>query len=213
MGVRIDGPLGAFEIPGEPEVTRRTALGITEGVWDGEYAHEEIPKTGINRILDIGAGWGAYVVWAHKNWPEASIDCYEPHETARKFLEANIINCKVPNVTVHGAAVTVKEKPLFGVGEDWGSATTHFNDTGVPVAAIHPKDLPPADMLKCDAEGVEIEIVPNYPHLKSLKVLIYEFHNRQYRRELREFCEKAGLRCLKEDSADRGWGVAIWVPT
>jgi FkbM family methyltransferase len=209
------GPQGPFYVPMKPQKTREICEAIAYEVWNGEYAHPDLPS-GLKRIIDIGAGWGAFAVWALSQHPGAEIDAYEPHDRACELLRRN-----APSVRVHQMAVTVQSTAKLSVGEydsmdNWGARTVHGMTTGQSVAVLHPCDLPPCDLLKIDAEGVEPEIVENYPHLDGVQVLLYEFHNAEHRKQLRTFCERAGFRQLREVQAGSHnafmcWGPSIWI--
>ena len=211
----IDGPLGPFAVPSEPDTTRRICENIARDVWAGEYRHDALP-TNVGRIIDIGAGWGAFAVWALSQWPGATIDCYEPHGAACDYLRRN-----APTAHAHEAAVTVQETAVLSVGvhdnlDNWGALTVVGTTAGTTVATVHPRDLPPCDVLKIDAEMVEPEILENYQHLDGVKAVLYEFHTAEHRARLRAFCTKAGFVCLREvqvgaHSADIQWGPSIWV--
>ena len=203
----LAGPIGPFLIPSEPPETLRICEALTRAVWAGEYEHAELPTSGIRSVLDIGAGWGAFAVWALARWgADLVIDGYEPHEEAFAFLKMN-----APSVKLHPVAVTTDPAPVLCINEDWGGCSVYRVKEGRPVKALHPMHLPPADVLKIDAEGVEPEVLENYEHMGSLKALIYEFHHIDHRDRLRPICEAAGLRQVREDT-DCTYGTAIWVP-
>lgn len=202
----IDGPLGPFLIPAEPPETSRICEGISMHVWDGEYDHPELPTAGVASVLDVGAGWGAFAVWAIHRWGSGVvIDGYEPHEEALAYLRTN-----APQVRVHHAAVTIEPAPRLCINEDWGGCSVYHVTEGRPVAAIHPRDLPVADVLKIDAEGVEPEILDNYRHFGTLKALIYEFHHLDHKEAIRPLCHRGGLRQVREDQ-DGTYGTSVWV--
>lgn len=196
-----------FVIPTEPELTHEHASWIVNGVMAGEYDAPGLPVMNGARVLDIGAHCGAFVRWAESRWTGLTVDCYEPNAAACALIAQN-----APDALVHNVAVTVDPAPRFGLPPDWGSAKTHGlgSDEGVEVAAIHPKDLPPADVLKCDAEGVEVEVLTNYPHWDGLQVLMYEYHSLEHRDLLQAIASGHGFRCLREQ-ADGTYGSSIWV--
>lgn len=201
----MQGPLGEFRIPESPETTREHVRVLTELVFGGEYDHPELP-TDVRSIVDIGAGWGAFAVWARAKWPAASVDCYDPHDEATRYLVQN-----APWATLHPVAVSSAPNPKYAVDWEWGSGRIiNIGDRGDVVASVHPKALPACDVLKCDAEGIEPDVVANYPYIESLKALIYEFHSPEHRAALREMCTARGLRNLREDDSE--YGTAIWVP-
>ena len=206
----IEGPLGAFAIPNSPGLARRSTEYISRAVWAGEYDHPEL-EGAVGSILDIGAGWGAFAVWARRKWPEARIEAYEPAARTHAFFMKN-----APWANLIQAAVSIDPEPTLSLGEDWGSPNTsglfEKDAPRVRVASVHPRDLPAVDLLKIDAEGVESEILENYPHMTSLKVCIYEWHSAAHRARCRAACEKMSWICLRDTSIYRGeLGVAIWV--
>ena len=201
----MKGPIGEFEIPEAPENTREHVRALSQQVFDGEYDHPDLPKDGVRRILDIGCGWGAFAVWAHTLWPDARIIGYDPHEAALSYFHRN-----APFAAAFPIAVTAEARALYGVSWEWGSGHTRGRTDGREVTAFHPRFLAEADILKCDAEGVEIDVVGGYPFLRELKALIYEFHSPEDRTTLRAMCRHYGFRNIKESTED--YGVSIWLP-
>lgn len=220
MSITLDGPIGPFIIPHAPSHTRNVCEWVAREVWGGEYDHPELPDD-VEHILDIGAGWGAFAVWALKRFPKATIDCYEPHAAASDYLRLNVPEDRV---RIHRVAVTVQKKAWLSVGpydslENWGALTVHDTSSdmpGIEVETLHPSMLPPSDLPKIDAEGVEPEFMQSYPHLAGARGLIYEFHNATHRRQLRNLSTLAGFRCLREmqsggHTEEVVWGPSIWV--
>lgn len=215
--VTIEGPCGPFLLPAEPEITRNVCEAICKEVWAGEYDHPELPTLGNGgTILDVGAGWGAFAVWAHKRWPNAEVWSYEPHAAAFALL---LENCR--HKELHGnryeVAVTAIAHPRLALFENWCSNSTYsdVNPTTrllgyADVEGLHPRMLPPASILKIDAEGVEIEILANYQHWDVLKAVLYEYHSKEHKIALFDICLDRGMRLLHE-SAQEAYGVALWV--
>ena len=205
----IEGPLGPFIIPETDDPrTLMACKWITDGVFAGEYEHPELPLN-IRTILDIGGGWGAFAVWARAKWGDGiSVIAYEPHEAAAVYHEKN-----APWTALIRMAVTTQPAPRLFADADWGGAKTHRQTEGVPVTPRHPSALPKVDLLKCDAEGVEAEILEHYPYLPELKALIYEFHSPELREECRAIAARRcpTFRQVFEEKA-RDYGVSIWLP-
>jgi FkbM family methyltransferase len=221
--VSIDGPIGSFMIPKEPAETQRVCAGLSRGVWGfpggydmpdkkiPEYDHEALTIPDVQRVIDIGAGWGAFAVWALGRWGKnIELECYEPNPLAVPYLSENT---RGYNVHVHQRAVSTNPSVVLRRGIDWGELQTHPDGEGDHVAVIHPRDLPPCDVLKCDGEGIELDVLRNYQHFKTLKAVIYEWHNANHRALLREICQNAGLRCVRDDNGPwgDGNGAAVWV--
>jgi FkbM family methyltransferase len=198
-----------FEIPKEPPNTREHAQWICSQVFGGEYDHPELPKDGIRTVVDIGSHVGAFPVWAKAKWPEIeAFDCYDPNVKANAIAARNVALCG--SVRIHTVAITTDANPKYLLPWDWGSAKTHGISDGVSVPAMHPRDLPAVDLLKCDAEGIEPEVLTEYRHWDSLKVLLYEFHYPAHRELLWEIATRRGFRNLSQATGD--YGVSIWIP-
>lgn len=208
----IAAPSGRpFRIPSDPENTRDHARWICEQVFEGEYDHPELPSD-IRTAIDIGSHVGSFAVWAAKRWPMlVRIDCYDPNELACDIAAANVAGLG-QIVDLHSVAVTEQPVAYFGLPWDWGSAKTHQLQAteGFEVTTLHPRDLPAAELLKCDSEGTEIEVLNHYQHWGTLKALLVEFHNPNHRVAQRKIATARGFRCLREQ--DHPYGVAIWIP-
>jgi hypothetical protein len=210
----IAGPLGPFGLPDADPRTRASTEILTRQIFEqGAYDHPELPTEGIRTILDIGAGWGAFAVWAMHRWPGANITCYEPHDRAAELLLENVTRYGVPGlVAISRCAVTTEFAPRLNGCEDWGSYHTHgTGDGGWPVSAIDPKYLPPCDLVKVDNEGCEIEFLENYPN--TPRVMLIEWHGSANRARVTEIAESRGYRCLRNDPEEPGYGVGVWVKT
>jgi FkbM family methyltransferase len=216
--VTLAGPLGDFLIPAGPPKTREVCEFLTKLLWSGEYDHDAIGEPDV--ILDIGAGWGGFAVWAAARWPRARrIICIEPHRQAFDLLKVNAakIALSSPDRTVEfiEAAVTSDPDAVYSCHEDWGAGRTHGQTSGVRVPIIHPRDLPPCDLAKCDAEGVEAEVLACYAHWAGLKALIYEWHDRSLHDHCQAICEvRGGMRLASEHPGPWGMdqGDAVWLP-
>lgn len=217
------GPLGPFRIPLEPQNTSEHARWVCEMVWQGEYDDprlpEEITEERPVRVVDVGSHCGAFAVWAAKKWGAGAlemtaphwtggsmeVDCYDPIADACELCQVN-----APFARVHNVAVTTDPAPRLAQSWDWGSAKTHEIVDGVPVTPLHPRDLPACDVFKCDAEGVEPDVLGGYMHWDDVQVLLYEFHNVDHRQVLWEMATARGFHNLREQ-ADGTYGSSIWV--
>ena len=204
----IDGPLGPFYIPAWPEDTMRSCEKISRDVWGGEYAHPDLPADGIARILDVGACLGAFSVWARSVWgKDVGVVSYEPYDAAYEYLKLN-----AGATETRLAAVTSATTASLNVCSDWGMSSTTFHwwdGRKIQVPVVHPRDLPSCDLLKIDAEGVEAEVLAEYPHWDGLRVIMYEWHSQPLRLEcMRTVCRRGGFRLLAE--RESGNGVCIW---
>jgi FkbM family methyltransferase len=216
-----------FHVPAAPEATHLSCMNMSLAIFAGDY---DAPYVGpVRRILDVGANMGAFVRFARARWGlDVEIDCYEPAAHCWPYLEANHPEEEIaagvgapgyeratarvpsPRVRVHRVAVTVDPAPILEVRDDWGSVNTYKAAAGVRVPALHPRELPAADVLKVDAEGVEPEIFEHYPHLGGVKIAIFEWHCDEHHKALDVLCRAAGLGQHRAVGIP-GQGVAVWV--
>jgi FkbM family methyltransferase len=185
------------------------------GVFDGEYAYPKLPdEPEVRTVLDIGANVGAFAVWACRRWPRARLNCYEPHPFARGLLEKNTAHLPVTIDGhaistfggVHGGSVDLfegadngQEGCNLGLTTIYDNLLTHVVGKVANVPALHPADLPSADILKIDAEGVEWEILKNYPHLDDTWLVLLEFHRAEDIRPIESIMDLAGFRQFRRE--------------
>jgi lipopolysaccharide transport system permease protein len=163
-------------------------------VMDGKY-EAGFDGSGLT-ILDIGANVGSFTLWANLRWPESTIYAYEPEPRTFALLVSNIGN--LPNVTCYNVAVYPSEKeqePLYsrypGDGEAGlvvylGKMFAKLPEDGiVSVRVLHPKYLPPCDIIKIDTEGAEPEILGNM-NLHGVSMILMEYHYAEHRDRIKD---------------------------
>lgn len=174
-------------------------------VLDGAYDVPELSFDAPPVVLDVGANVGAATIWFAKRYPGCTIHAYEPHpDNIAAFL---VNTTEVQNVTMHAGAVV-------GLAR-WGATTTLFDGqsgpgqrsiyrlgeqkaVGVTVKTIAARDLPPADLLKIDTEGCEVEILEGYAHLAGVKAVLLEWHRLEDYKRLLTLLPQQGLRLVKD---------------
>ena len=200
----IPGPLGNFAIPADPAACSEV---LATNLWAGEYDHPQLPRDGIRTLLDVGMNVGAFSAWAAARWPGVRIDGYEPNRDAAEYAELNL-----PDALVHRLAVCIDPDPTLNVHADWGCSSTRYSDmdrnVALKVPALHPRDLPAADVLKVDGEGVEPEVAEHYRHFPTLKLFMCEFHSPEDLKRIVRVVESHGMWPLKIEAKYQG--VAIW---
>ena len=181
-----------------------TMLGLVD-VLDGAYDIHGLSFDTPPTILDIGANVGAFSVWAVKRFPGAQIVAYEPHPEMAMMYTENMRGREARRVAVVGKPLSSPTIFLADGPHNPGERTvrpvkgTHL-ETGLEVPWIAAKDLPPCDVLKIDAEGVEPEILANYPHLMKCTAVMLEWHSALHYRQIREFMMARGFHCLVDRS-------------
>jgi FkbM family methyltransferase len=169
---------------------------------DQEY-EAPFPFRSPPRVLDIGANCGAFALWATKHFPGCTIDAYEPNPEALTFLRKNVqtydLRTHVHAVGVRGESGRALLRRGIASGKtniccasfvDVGSQA----EDGVDVEVLDAAELPPADVVKVDTEGCELEILRRYlaTHAKPVLVLL-EAHSRSDRVLLEALLDEAGL--------------------
>jgi FkbM family methyltransferase len=154
-------------------------------VLGGEY---DAPFYGAGlTILDVGANVGAFSVWADLRWPRSRIHAYEPHPGTFDMLVRNIghlpnVHCEQVAVYPGGRATVPLISRYAGDGEagvvdalvtTWRALPA---DRMIEVPTLAPDRLPPADIIKVDAEGSEAAIVEGLK-LERASLLLVEYQN------------------------------------
>lgn len=224
---RKDGEFTVHGICGRYEPTLAKELGEWGDRCGQEYSYlQRTCLEDVRVVLDVGANVGAFAVWASRIWWPGLVEhvhCYEPNETLWPYLDANM--GLLPNRTRHTVwrvAVTTDPNPIFhehdqaGRSHTWGSRYAEDRDgpgwhPGRPAIGLHPRELPPADCLKLDCEGVEGEIVHHYKYWDRLKVVMAEWHSHENRVALFQACAANGLLLRKNDCGETEQGVGCWV--
>jgi hypothetical protein len=211
----LDLPSGRFAVPARPLEVSRHVETCSRNVLYGEYAYPRDAAEPVRTILDIGCNVGAFIVWAKQWWPDVTrIDAYDPNLDAIQLARDN---AGAAPVFLHHEAVTVDPSPLLcpsdtiGQADNWGGWHTHGVTQGLRVPGLHPRDLPAADVLKCDNEGAGHEVFEHYPHWGGVRVALYESHHERERDVMRACCEKAGLVRVKGHDDGRYQDVCVWV--
>lgn len=149
-----------------------------------------LPKTIIEKIIDIGSNYGYFSLWIQSQNPktkifslmiEPSIRCQrslknlvsQPILEGRyKYINKAIANPKSESVDFY-------DRP-FMASSILQSSTY---ESSILVEPLKEKDLyndisPPFDLIKCDIEGAEWEFLINYPKvIKDSKYLLLEWHS------------------------------------
>ena len=160
-------------------------------------------------VLDIGANIGAFMQHARKLWPEAVIYCYEPMCSNTCQLRQNVDGL---TEIVSAAVREHNGVDMIHVGDLCVTSSFHKGkrqtNYTVPVECIAAKQLPPADVIKIDTEGCEVEIVKNL-RLFRCKYLMIEYHSKEDRKEILKFIEPLTFESIY-DSYGEDVGVIVF---
>lgn len=122
------------------------------------------------RILDCGSNIGMSVLYFKWMYPLARITCFEPNPEACTYLERNIAQNKLADVSVHQAAVSGTAGTLLLQTESVTKAspgaslfrTKYAGEAPpieVPVVTLSSFVTEPIDLLKLDVEGAEGAVI------------------------------------------------------
>jgi FkbM family methyltransferase len=176
-------------IPLEFHLPGGVGEGIVREVLAGEYESGYVGEQ--LRVLDIGANVGAFSIWAAHRWPGSTIQAYEPNPSTFALLQTN--TRRYPMIRCHNAAVYPSPGPeeeffFRGVADGQAGLVGELCDTfasealrqgeRIKVPVTHPRDLPPADVVKIDVEGAEATIV-THGEFSGTSLLLLEFQHRR----------------------------------
>lgn len=156
---------------------------VTQEILEGQsYPAPPLrPEVNIRTIVDIGACIGAFAVYAHNIWPSAHIQCWEPSPVAAALLRENAPFADIFASGVAGHLRNLYLSPnnrlalskLTELGGDIPQATL------IAAPSLFQRLKNPADIIKIDTEGMEVEILYSIqPHINAAHVVYVESHNR-----------------------------------
>ncbi|MBE2319365.1 FkbM family methyltransferase [Solirubrobacter sp. CPCC 204708] len=182
----------ALDLSGLSPIMRSEVASAAQDVFGGEY---DAPYAGRDlAILDLGANVGAFALWAQLRWPGSTITSYEPDPETFALLKRNTRDH--PKIhRVHAAVYPMDaastglvrrgggdiEAALAPVATEFLSGADAAESIEVPV--VHPRDLPPADIIKLDVEGCELAILVALD-LTAVSLIMLEYHDLERRREI-----------------------------
>jgi len=152
-----------------------------------EYMLHTLPSYAKPTILDVGAHVGSFAFYALRRWPDGRVISFEPHPETFGMLRSNVdgLPVEVRNVAVVHPRRSETMRLFEGVSgrhecslrDDvrWPHCSQKLNEW-VDVSTVDAAELPPADVLKVDTEGSEVEILSGYKHLRGVRALLVEPH-------------------------------------
>ena len=130
-------------------------------------------------ILDIGANVGCFTRWAKYRWPESIIYAYEPLPDCIEYLVKNTEDTKGVFITQCAIGARSETRKMYHGGENRGMSSFNQSEytrsTSIDVSVKPAFQLPNADIVKCDTEGAEIEILSGLSFKPD--VILVEYHS------------------------------------
>ena len=187
----------AANVPITIEAPEQMLYAIKEvfaGEYEPGYFGEEL------NILDLGANVGSFSLWANLRWPRSIVYAYEPHPGTFAILKRN--TASFDNIRPVNAAVfpTETERVLYfgrfdgdgeaGVADCMTATFSHLDSENTfSVSALHPRELPPADIIKVDVEGAEVGILKNM-NLSAAALILVEYQNDANRADIKDILKE-----------------------
>lgn len=141
-------------------------------------------------IVDVGAAFGDYAIFAASKSSTNSVYAFEPFTQSREYLEENIRLNGLSNITVLPFALNDKEATLeLDVSKrEPGSFSTHSVASGAELLKVEAITLERAfetlsirhcDILKIDCEGAEYSILMSAPFslFDRIDKIVMEYHD------------------------------------
>jgi len=136
-------------------------------------------------IVDIGAAFGDFSVFAAQKSPLNKIIAVEPLPSSQKLLQQNININKLKNIKIFSGGIS-STKSKINISENnknYGhSQTSLVSSLSAPSISL-PKlfskyNLKHCHLIKCDCEGAEYDIFSNIPSSIYAKIdrIIMEYH-------------------------------------
>ncbi|MEY2701671.1 MAG: hypothetical protein RLY43_304 [Bacteroidota bacterium] len=134
-------------------------------------------------IIDAGANIGLSTLYFKKLFKNAKVISFEPDPYIFNFLEKNIINQKLSDITLINKGLSNKEDTTNFYSEKSDGGRIAQKEDKDSIIQVQLTKLSPflneeVDFLKIDIEGSEIEVLKECKdNLKNVKNIFVEFHS------------------------------------
>ena len=139
-------------------------------------------------VLDVGSNFGIFSSWIKIKFPKALVTAIEPHPDVLPFLERNAAALGfnvMPNAVSQGGHPVLmdisNDSTTSYVLDSTDSANSLSGLTTVKVESvswdhIFDNHSDKVDLLKCDCEGGELDLLSDINLLKRSRVIVMEYH-------------------------------------
>lgn len=213
----------SYEMLARPQTVTGSDLFILREVLVEETYREVLTLLGSGpiRLVDLGANLGAATIWLHRAQGLTEAHCFEPDPDSFRLCEFNLRQngCTVAQAWPQAVGATTREATIFADPDRPAQTSLYRKEVsrnaqtrGIQVISFrdwlsdHPGDF---DLLKCDCEGAEWEILETTPEVyRRFKVVVIEVHqNPASQRALAEFPEvlaRQGFSTVRWDARPNG---------
>lgn len=182
---------------------------IKETVIDDVYKLNNLINPGL--IIDVGAAFGDFTIFAAKMFPSSQILCFEPDPVYFTLLKKNIILNKINNITCFNYAISCKKRYKLYMQANHGNSSymkrkKYYQKISVKTKKLSDFITPQVKLLKIDCEGAELDILQSAADnkLSLVKNIALEYHNftiPNMDNVIKQKLTKQGFSCtLKQDS-------------
>jgi FkbM family methyltransferase len=173
--------------------SNKNELGILRAIFENREYSDYFPFYRKSCIIDIGAHYGYFSIFAHNNTDKDSVICaIEPNKSNYKHLEENISDCNINNIRSYNCAIGGKSEfsklyqgqtPNHSIVENYILLKQNGSFEEVEVKTLEEflieNNLDKIDFLKIDCEGAEFSILENTPDYIYDRIITIsmEFHD------------------------------------
>lgn len=154
------------------------------------YLNQDYEKNGIEighdwTIVDIGAAFGDFSIFAAQKSSHNKVLAIEPLPSSLNLLSQNIKNNHLQNIQVFSGAISSTKKKICisenktNYGNSQTSSKSSIKVTSLSLGEIFKKyNLTHCNLIKCDCEGSEYDIFLsiNPEFFKSIDNIVMEYH-------------------------------------
>jgi SAM-dependent methyltransferase len=115
-------------------------------------------------VLDLGCGPGHFLALATVGFDHPWLTAYDAHP---RLAELAKDNAPPGTRVVHAAISSTEEGEATVIGR---------GNQPIKVPIVHPRDLPPAECVRMNLAGRELEVLRHYPHWDGVRLLYIEWH-------------------------------------
>ena len=147
-----------------------------------DYADPKKTHRPVRRVVDLGANIGCSCLFWSREYPDCTVEAFEPHATHLEMLRENLRrNGLEGRVVVHPAAAGIRQGHMFLSDQGMSSrvsAEWRPGDLSVPVVDFFEVvGDRPIDLLKIDIEGSEYSLLADARFAKlPVRTLVLEWH-------------------------------------